>query len=151
MRNAMTTEKEITNGSEAVLRSLQPKKSDPMDAIISEICGDRRNRRRYNINLRLQYKLFIQGHVAQTGAGKTVNLSGGGVACELDETLQPDSSIELAIAWPVLLNRTCPLKLVVTGKVVRSNAALTAIRIERYEFRTQGSQPLRVVTAGSLA
>jgi hypothetical protein len=120
-----------------------------MDVILSEIFGERRTRRRYQIDLPVQYKVFGQYHVTQTGAGKTINLSGDGVACVFSEPLKPGSSIELAISWPVMLNKTCPLKLVVTGKVVRSDAALTAMRMERYEFRTQGVRALRTMTAGA--
>jgi hypothetical protein len=52
--------------------------------------------------------------------------------------------VELAISWPIMLNDTCPLKLVVIGKVVRSSAALTAVQMERYEFRTQGVRAMHM-------
>ena len=147
MPDAMKLEPESQKNPEVVLRTKRPKDGDPLDELIGEIGGDRRNRRRYEIDLNVQYKIFRQYQVAQTGAGKTINLSGGGIACEFDEVLKPGSVIELAIAWPVLLNRNCPLKLVVTGKVVRSDAALTAIRMERYEFRTQGVRAMHAAAA----
>jgi hypothetical protein len=40
--------------------------------------------------------------------------------------------------WPVLLNDSCPMKLMIYGCVVRSNDRGAAVAIERYEFRTQG-------------
>ena len=42
--------------------------------------------------------------------------------------------------WPVLLNDSCPMKLMIYGCVVRSNERGAAVAIERYEFRTQGSR-----------
>ena len=121
------------------------------EGLVTEIGEDRRGRRRYDIDLNLQYKVVKQYHVCQAGTGKTVNFSGGGVAFETSEVLQPGSTVELAIAWPVMLNSTCPLKLVVTGKVVRSSAALTAVSMERYEFRTQGARRMQAHAAGYTA
>jgi hypothetical protein len=40
--------------------------------------------------------------------------------------------------WPVLLNESCPMKLMIYGCVIRSNEKGAAVAIERYEFRTQG-------------
>jgi PilZ domain-containing protein len=146
MQNARKLE---PSNPEAAHRPKPVRSSDRMDEIISDISGDRRNRRRYDIDLHVQYKVFRHYQVAQSGTGKTINLSGGGIAFEIDEVLMPGAAIELAIAWPVLLNKTCPLKLVVTGKVVRSDAMLTAVRMERYEFRTQGVRTLQAMAAGS--
>ena len=44
------------------------------------------------------------------------------------------------MSWPVLLNDSCPMKLMIYGCVVRSNEKGAAVAIERYEFRTQGSR-----------
>jgi hypothetical protein len=118
------------------------------EEFVTEIGADRRDRRRYDIDLSLQYKVLRQYQVCQSGAGKTVNLSSDGIAVAIDDVLSPGSAIELAIAWPVLLNQTCALKLVVTGKVVRSSGAMTAVRIERHEFRTQGVRTLQARAAG---
>ena len=120
------------------------------EEVISEISGDRRTGRRYDIDLPVRYKVLGSAHASKTGAGKTVNLSGQGIAFKMDEVLAPGSRVELAIPWPVRLHGTCALKLVVTGKVVRSYRALTAIRMERYEFRTQGTHqaPARTAAAG---
>jgi hypothetical protein len=108
-----------------------------MEEPICRISGDRRNRRRYEIDLALQYKVIGDRRLAQTGKGKTINVSGDGLACQFDTVLGAGSAIELAIAWPVLLNSSYPLKLVISGRVVRSDAASTAVRMEKYEFRTQ--------------
>jgi hypothetical protein len=120
------------------------------EEVVTGISGDRRTGRRYEIDLAVRYKVLGSQHVSRSGAGKTVNLSGEGIAFEMDGVLAPGSRVELAIAWPVRLHGTCALKLVVTGKVVRSYRTLTAIRMERYEFRTQGTPvpPLKTAAAG---
>jgi hypothetical protein len=53
------------------------------------------------------------------------------------ETPLPVSeSIELALEWPVLLDGTCHLQLVLHGYIVRSDPAGTAIQIINHDFRT---------------
>ena len=55
------------------------------EEVVTEIGADRRDGRRYDIDLNLQYKVIRQYQVCQSGMGKTVNLSGGGIAIEIDE------------------------------------------------------------------
>jgi len=43
------------------------------------------------------------------------------------------------VNWPAHLDNRCALKLVASGRVVRTDSTKAAIAIERYEFRTQGS------------
>jgi hypothetical protein len=117
--------------------------------VITMISGDRRNRRRYDIDLPLQFKVRHSPQVSWTGSGKTINVSAGGIACEVNEVLPPGSGIELSIAWPVLLDGTCRLKLVATGKVVRSYRNFAAVRVERYEFHTQAPYGARAIVAGA--
>jgi hypothetical protein len=117
--------------------------------VITKISGDRRNRRRYDIDLPVQYKARHSPQVSWTGSGRTINVSGGGIACEVNEVLPPGSAIELSIAWPVLLDGTCRLKLVATGKVVRSYRNFAAVRMERYEFHTQAPYGAKARVAGS--
>ena len=119
------------------------------EEMVSEIAGDRRSRRRYPIDLQLAYKVMRRHQVCRTGSGRTVNISGSGICFEPDATLDPGSPVELSIAWPVLLDDTCSLQLIVTGKVVRCGRTGTALRTQGYEFRTKGSGTLRMMTAGS--
>ena len=63
-----------------------------MDEVISDICGDRRLRRRYEIDLRVQYKVMRHDQWPKRGSGKTINLSGAGIACEFDQVLKPGSA-----------------------------------------------------------
>ena len=106
--------------------------------------GDRRLKRRFRIEQDVRYKMLYGQRVAETGAGKTTNISSGGVCFTTDNMLSIGIPVELSMNWPVLLNQNCLLKLMIYGCVVRSNDKGSAIMIERYEFRTQGKTALRV-------
>jgi hypothetical protein len=80
--------------------------------------------------------------VTGTGHGTSLDLSSGGISFTSSELLRVGSYLEVSISWPVLLNQSCPLKLVASGRVVRSDVERTALRLDRYEFRTQGAKPL---------
>ena len=100
--------------------------------------GDRRLKRRFRIEQDVRYKMLYGQRVAETGAGKTTNISSGGVCFTTDNMLSIGIPVELSMNWPVLLNQSCPLKLMIYGCVVRSSDKGSAIMIERYAFRTQG-------------
>ncbi len=73
----------------------------------------------------------------QAGSGTTVNISSGGVLFRSVESVPEDSRIEMALSWPFSLE-DCALKLVLRGRVVRSDRHATAVRVLQYEFRTAG-------------
>lgn len=116
-----------------------------LDQRITEIGQDRRHRRRYLLDLQLQFRVMDGYRVYNMGTGKTLNMSSSGVAFHGDQVLPPGTYIEISVNWPILLNRSCPLKLVLTGKVVRSNKRETAIKMDRYEFRTQSSKDIQAL------
>lgn len=104
---------------------------------------ERRTKRRFRIEQEVRYRLLYGHRIAETGVGRTVNISSGGVWMTTETVLSPGLPVELSICWPALLNDVCPMKLMVYGCVVRSNERGAAIAIERYEFRTQGSRGLQ--------
>jgi hypothetical protein len=82
------------------------------------------------------------------GTGKTLNIGSGGVLFTTEEKLPIGRLVEISVNWPARLGGTCPLKFVASGKVVRSEDASAAVRIERYEFRTRGSsEQVRMLAA----
>src|SRR5215813_5813762 len=107
---------------------------------VTEISQDRRSKRRYPIELPVQYKIVKNGLVLGIGKGSSIDLSSGGIAFTTDAPLRVGSYLELSISWPVLLNQSCALKLVAFGRVVRSEESRTAISLDRYEFRTSGTK-----------
>ena len=98
--------------------------------------SDQRLHRRYAISLDVQYRLRNNGEVTKVGAGKTFNISSGGIFFQTGGALPTDGEIELLMKWPFFLDGSCPLKLVVQGRIVRSDANGTAVQALRHEFRT---------------
>jgi hypothetical protein len=103
------------------------------------IAGDRRSDRRYPLELELRYKLLRRRRVLETGSGRTLDISSGGIRFEADRPLPAGLSVELSVTWPVLLRNVAPLQLVVSGRIVRSESNQVSIRMVQHEFRTQGA------------
>jgi hypothetical protein len=64
-------------------------------------------------------------------------MSSSGLSFTADRPLSIGQKLDLSIDWPARIDGDVQLQLVVSGVVVRSSAALTALRIERHEFRTR--------------
>ena len=101
---------------------------------------ERRTKRRFQIEQEVRYKMLYGQRIAETGTGRTMNISSGGVWFTTENLLTAGMPVELSMSWPVLLNDSCPMKLMIYGCVIRSNDRGAAVAIERYEFRTQGSR-----------
>jgi len=101
---------------------------------------ERRTKRRFQIEQEVRYKMLYGQRIAETGTGKSLNISSGGVWFTTENILTAGMPVELSMSWPVLLNDSCPMKLMIYGCVIRSNDRGAAVAIERYEFRTQGSR-----------
>jgi hypothetical protein len=101
---------------------------------------DRRAKKRFLIEQEVRYKMLYGQRIAETGSGKTLNISSGGVFFTTENMLTAGMPVELSMNWPVLLHDSCPMKLMIYGCVIRSNEKGAAVAIERYEFRTQGSR-----------
>jgi hypothetical protein len=99
---------------------------------------ERRLKKRFSIERDLRYKLLNGQHIAATGAGKTLDMSSTGIAFTTQQPLPLGTLVELSISWPALLNNDCPMKLMVFGRIIRSEGERAATTIERYEFRTTG-------------
>jgi hypothetical protein len=105
--------------------------------------NDRRSCNRFPIERDVRYKVFgIQQSVIQIGLGRSLNISSSGVLFTTESILREGQRVELTVSWPVLLNNALPLKLVASGRLVRSQGTLAAMSIDKYEFRTRGSNGL---------
>ena len=78
----------------------------------------------------------------ESGVGKTLDISSGGVLFETAQQLRPGKRVELSVNWPALLEGGCPLKFVAVGRVVRAEETWAAMHIEQYEFRTRRSKEM---------
>ena len=103
-----------------------------------QIAGDRRQDRRYQLQLECKWKLIRRRKVLDTGIGRTVDVSSGGLLFDAGRHLPEGLNVELSIAWPVLLHNVAPMQLVATGKIVRTNGRQVAIQTTQHEFRTAG-------------
>src|ERR1017187_7982477 len=103
------------------------------------IAGDRRRDKRYELNLELRWKLIKRRRVLDSGEGRTVDLSSGGILFDSGRPLPAGLNVELSVTWPVMLHNVAPLQLVVYGKIVRSVGRRTAIRMVQHELRTLGA------------
>jgi hypothetical protein len=103
------------------------------------IGGDRRQDRRYQLQLELKWKLIRRRRLLDTGAGRTIDISSGGIRFDAGRHLPEGLNVELAISWPVLLHNVAPMQLVATGKIVRCDGRQVAIQTVQHEFRTVGT------------
>ena len=98
---------------------------------------ERRTKQRFFIEREIRYRILEEDQIIDSGTGKTLNISSGGVAFVADHDLHPGAFVELSISWPALLDNSCRMKLVAFGRVLRSEDRRVATTIEKYEFRTQ--------------
>ncbi len=98
---------------------------------------DRRSKTRFPIRRELRFKVLEGGKIVGSGAGNTRDMGSGGEAFFSDGDLKPGSFVELSISWPVLLDNRCPMRLIVFGRVLRSEGGWSTCSVDKYEFRTQ--------------
>jgi hypothetical protein len=98
---------------------------------------ERRNKQRFAMQREMRYKTAEDGVVVAMGNGQTLNIGSGGVAFMTDGPLQLGAFVELSISWPVLLDETCPMRLIIFGRVLRSSGKRAVCSVDKYEFRTQ--------------
>ncbi len=99
---------------------------------------DRRETGRFPVTEYVKYFVTHSKALKTRGTGKTLNFGSGGLLFTTEERLPLGRLVELSVAWPALLGGKCPLQFVATGRVVRSENHLAAVKIQRYEFRTRG-------------
>jgi len=107
---------------------------------LQKVSTDQRTHQRYPIELEMEYRLLNKGRAEHFGTGKTRNISSGGVLFEALGMPPAGSSIEVMLSWPFLLEGVCPLRLVMRGRVVRSDVQGIAIQSSYHEFRTAGTR-----------
>ena len=98
------------------------------------ISGERRQHRRYLLEMELRWKLIRRRRVLETGIGHTIDLSSGGILFNAGRPLPAGHNVELSISWPVLLNDAVPLQLAAKGRIVRDNGGQVAIQTMEREL-----------------
>ena len=74
-----------------------------------------------------------------------MDISSKGIRFTTQCALRRGAPIEITVDWPVLLNATCGMKLIISGCVVRSDSSFAVVRIVHYEFRTRASRQVPVL------
>jgi hypothetical protein len=110
---------------------------------------DQRLHRRYPISLEIEYRLLKKGRVERLGFGRALNISTGGILFEANDSLPVGRVVEIMLSWPFMLQGVCPLKLVLYGRVVRSNSRASAIQTRKHEFRTAGIRASGIPSSSS--
>jgi hypothetical protein len=111
---------------------------------------ERRASTRFPLAIEVRYALTGCRERRKTGSGQTIDLSGSGLSFTADRPLLTGQQLEVAVAWPVLLDGGVQLQLTMSGEVVRTNGTLTALKIQRHEFKTRGdSLTIRAVGRAS--
>ena len=102
---------------------------------------DRRASVRVPVNLAVRYSVVGHRRPVETGSGRTIDMSSSGLSFTADRPLSIGQKLDLSIDWPVLLDGDVQLQIVASGVVVRTDGAVTALRMDRHEFRTRRAEP----------
>jgi len=88
--------------------------------------------------LDLEFRIVDGDKIVSTGAGRTGNISSGGVMFHAAEGVPSGPHVELAVRWPAVLGNAPFLELRIFGRLVRNNSQGLAIRMTRYHFEKLG-------------
>jgi hypothetical protein len=94
--------------------------------------------RQFPLELEITYRCLRGSRAEGSGTGKTREISSLEIRFTTESPLRARQRIEIAMNWPAKLNENCHIKLVMSGRVVRSDGDTATATIERYEFRTRG-------------
>ena len=96
---------------------------------------ERRLACRYPVQMDLEYRLLARGEVIGAGKGRTINTSSAGILFEADAPLPAHTIIQLCLDWPEIPSAAARMALHIAGRTVRCEGNLTAVAIERHDFR----------------
>jgi hypothetical protein len=101
---------------------------------------DRRASQRFPLHLAVRYRVIGAKSPIRWNVGESINISSTGILFQTPEEIAPGQGIEAFVAWPVSLDNRVPLKLAIKGPVVRTDGNKSAVRFERYEFKTRSAE-----------
>jgi hypothetical protein len=96
---------------------------------------DRRLTQRFPLHFDVRYRTISERR-ARSGSGWTVNISSGGILIAAADAPILGTLIRASVDWPILLDATVPLQIVITGKVTRSDPSGFALAVQQYRFHT---------------
>jgi len=98
---------------------------------------EQRRARRYRVGMDVRFQWSHADHIT-TGMGRATDFSDISVRLDTDEYVPKGTEVEVRMPWPVHLQSSYPLELVIRGAVIRSGDGFSVLQIGRYEFRTCG-------------
>lgn len=111
-------------------------KTEDGDAV-KERAADRRTNARFPCRLAVSYHTLEHPFISGQATSETLNISSKGLLFTCGDPLQPGQLVQVSVDWPARLENQVPLKLVAEGRIVRNSEGQTAMRIDKYEFRTR--------------
>ena len=102
---------------------------------------ERRAHPRYVIQCDVRYRIMGWSVSNPNGVGRTINMSRSGLLLTTDRLLSPGAQIEIEMDWPVEREEGVSQKLIVLGKIVRSEKRtppLAGVKFSRHAFQTPG-------------
>lgn len=96
---------------------------------------ERRKKTRYPLQLSVYYQ-SASSRILVSGAGRTLNISSGGLLIASPQPVCEGIRLRLKLVWPCALDDLTPLQLIADSTVVRSSASQFAVTLARYQFRT---------------
>ena len=120
--------------------------------LIKDLAVERRKKARFPMSRELRFKVLEDDAIVASGLGTSVDMGSGGICFYTSSPIPQGAFIELSISWPVLLENSCPMRLIVFGRVLRSSGLVSACTIDKYEFRTQArvARPVTPIRADSM-
>jgi len=101
--------------------------------VAASVAGNnRREQRRFPLALKLTYTLKSGEH----GSGELSNMGSSGLLFQCPHRFVKGELIKVSLEWPYLLDGSCPLRLSLQGRILRSGDSGTAVVIMKHEFRT---------------
>jgi len=95
----------------------------------------------YPIALVFEYRAYSDERLVQSGAGQTIEISSRGLRLRIPEEIPSEiTEVQLAIAWPVLLNGVTPLQWSVKAHPAWRAPGWIFVCIASHEFRTAGGR-----------
>ena len=129
----------IANVRNGTLRGVQLLPVDLPEFLNRPPFLERRKSARFPVGQDLHYRVINSRKDKSAGVGLTLDMSGSGIRFSTRERIEIGRYAEVSVNWPARLGGTCPLKIVASGRVIRSDVNWAALSIQRYEFRTRGS------------
>ena len=98
---------------------------------------ERRSSTRFPLTLALRFAVSGRHAPEEMGSDRTIDLSSSGLTFTADGLLFPGQRLDVSIDWPALLDGGVQLQLMISGMVVRTDGTVTALQIQRHEFKTR--------------